>query len=194
MKKIIVLVGPSGSGKTRLGKYLEETHNAAQFVSTTTRKPRRGELNGVDYHFVSKEEFTDSVMIEWTTYANNLYGLSVNEVMQKVNSEENNVFYAVMEIEGAKKISELLPPLCTSGEEAEVITVFVSADIKTLMLRMRARGDSFEKIAERIDNIFKTNELDGRHRCDYELSNNGDIEFAFSQLDSLLADAWADKK
>ena len=75
---MIVLTGPSASGKTETAKYLMEKFGLKKVVTCTTRQPRRGEVNDVDYHFLTREQFaqgkTANEFLETAEYNGNLYG------------------------------------------------------------------------------------------------------------------------
>ena len=81
---MIVLVGASASGKTEVTKVLAKKYNIQKFITHTTRPIRVGEENGVDYFFVTKEEFEELLkqdfFIEHTLYNGNYYGTSKKEV------------------------------------------------------------------------------------------------------------------
>ena len=79
-KCIIVLVGPSGSGKTSIGDVLTAEHGVPKLVTTTTREPRMGEVDGVDYYFREFSELDSDAFVEQTIYNNNRYGLTKEEV------------------------------------------------------------------------------------------------------------------
>ena len=79
---MLVLVGPSASGKTQILKILMEKYGMKKLVTYTTRPMRVNEVNGIDYHFVSKEEFLNKLendfFFETIEYNNNFYGTSKN--------------------------------------------------------------------------------------------------------------------
>ena len=80
MKKglMIVISGPAGSGKGTVNAHLLQTGEFAYSVSATTRAPRPGEVDGVNYHYITKEEFLSRIesgdMLEYTEYCGNYYG------------------------------------------------------------------------------------------------------------------------
>lgn len=84
---MIILIGPSASGKTEIAKYLISTFSFNKFVTTTTRTPRVGEINDVDYHFINKDKFNDLVsnnkFIEYVNYNDNFYGTTLEEIDDK---------------------------------------------------------------------------------------------------------------
>ncbi|MCL2322029.1 MAG: guanylate kinase [Oscillospiraceae bacterium] len=112
MKKkgfLIVLSGPSGVGKGAISKQLRERDNNLWYsVSATTRKPRQGEVNGVDYYFLSEDEFLKKVhngdFIEWACFCNNYYGTPKTKVLEML--ERNVDVILEIDIQGAKKVKE----------------------------------------------------------------------------------------
>ena len=87
--KFIVISGPSGVGKGTICNKLINELNAWYSVSTTTRSPREGEIDGVNYFFVSKEEFEKKIsegeFLEYNIYNDNYYGTSKKTVLDKMN-------------------------------------------------------------------------------------------------------------
>ena len=77
---MIILIGASATGKTEVGKLLNSKYNLKKVVTYTTREKRNGEIDGVDYHFISKEDFISlkekGFFFEWTKYSDNYYGTS----------------------------------------------------------------------------------------------------------------------
>lgn len=88
MNKIVFLIGESGSGKTHLQEKLMETHpcNFTRIISTTTRPPREGEVNGEHYHFVSEDVFANKIeageLLQWVNFGNTFYGTELVEYKQ----------------------------------------------------------------------------------------------------------------
>lgn len=102
---LIVLYGPSGSGKTTIEKIFVKQYGFNRIVSHTTRKPRPGEQDGVDYYFVSEDEFNQIEMLEFVEYNGNLYGASVQEFKKK--ARRDCIFVA--EPHGAKQAKLVYP-------------------------------------------------------------------------------------
>lgn len=173
---LIVLTGYSGSGKTELGKKLE-TIGYVKAVTNTTRDPRVGEVDGIDYHFKkSKEDFFATNLIEYAEYpkdSGKFYGLSVDEL--RLKSDKN--VYAILEVNGATKVKALFP-------NAKIF--FINCSISTLRDRMIARGDSVENIEARLNNINNSLESTTSTYADYVLDNNGTIEDTFNSLKNYL--------
>ncbi len=148
---MIILVGPSASGKTSIAKKLIEKYNFRKFVTNTTRAPRVGEVNDVDYHFISFSEFLEKeskgYFIETTIYNGNHYGTSIEDV------SDDKVL--IVDIIGANKFYERL------GEKA--VFFFLSCSEKTTKKRMIERGDSEDDIVARIngDKVYFNPDLMG---------------------------------
>lgn len=174
MKKIFILVGPSGSGKTTLGAYLKSI-GIPELVSHTTRKKRNGEINGISYYFISKEEFNNLEKIEYTNYDNNFYCLSKKEVEEKLH-KYNNVF-TITDINGVEQIKKKYPN--------ETVAIFIETTIEEMIDRMKKRGDSKEKIADRIAHAIINDELENGKYCDYTIRND-DLEKAKLALSRII--------
>jgi guanylate kinase len=147
-RQIIVLVGPSGSGKTSIGKILSES-GIPRLITTTTREPRDGEKDGVDYYFREFTELDSDDFVEQTIYNGNRYGLTKKEVTTML--EKYDRVHVSLDQNGAEAVSEAFP------EEACV--VFISITEEEMIRRMKIRGDSPEEIKDRINFSRKTNEL-----------------------------------
>ncbi len=110
--KLIVITGPSGVGKGTLVNLLLQRHPQLKLsVSATTRQPRPGEVEGVNYFFLSKKDFEaairDRELLEWTEYANSYYGTPKAGVVEQINSGH----YVILEIEleGARSVAQIFP-------------------------------------------------------------------------------------
>jgi guanylate kinase len=174
MKKILVLVGPSGSGKDTLGTYLKE-NSVPELISHTTRKKRKGEIEGVSYNFVTKEDFDKIEKIEYSEYAGNYYCLSKNEVENKLHCTD--MVFAITDINGMEQIKEQYPE--------ETISIFISVTREEMEERMRERGDSEENIQKRIQNSIDNKELENGKYCDYIIRNDV-LEEAKEKIDRIL--------
>lgn len=141
---ILVVSGPSGSGKTSLAKkVLDIIPNCYFSISTTTRKPRENEQNGVDYFFISKDEFLSEIdnggFLEWAEVHGNFYGTAFKPIEKSL--EEGKIVVLDIDVQGHKTIREKFPKLVTS--------VFVTTkNMKVLKDRLSNRNTETSEILE----------------------------------------------
>ena len=164
---LIVLSGPSGVGKGTVRKALfEQPGNDFQYsISMTTRKPRPGEKNGVDYFFVSKEEFEHNIqtgqMLEYAKYVDNYYGTPLKYIDDTLDSGKD-VFLEI-EVNGAMQVRSK----CPNG----VFIFLTPPDLMELKQRLIHRGtDSMEVINKRIHKAF--GEIEMMQNYDYAVVND----------------------
>lgn len=145
---MFVITGPSGVGKgTLISRLLERRPELQLSISATTREPRSGERDGVEYHFLAPEEFDRRVaageFLEHAAYSGNQYGTLRSEVDRRIKSGHPVVLE--IEIQGAAQIRETMP---------EAIQVFIAPpepEFESLKARLTGRGtDSDEAIAGRL--------------------------------------------
>ncbi|MEE9561739.1 MAG: guanylate kinase [Thermoanaerobaculia bacterium] len=148
--ELFILSAPSGAGKsTLIRKVLEEGlagHRGVTFsVSHTTRRPRSGEIDGRDYHFVDAETFQRMVdedkFLEWAEVHNHLYGTSIAEVVPRLDQGVDVILE--IDVQGAEQVLERMP---------ESIGVFIlPPSPQDLSQRLHHRGlDDDEEIARRL--------------------------------------------
>lgn len=178
---LFILSSPSGAGKTTLAKRLMEADPQVTLsVSATTRQPRAGEVDGVDYHFVSKDEFSKMVvegeMLEHATVFDNYYG-SPRAPVEKVLGEGRDVLFDV-DWQGAQQIRDSM--------KDDVVSVFIlPPSVEELEARLRNRGlDDDATIRNRMDKSIA--EMLHWPEYDYVLINT-DLDVCASQLGSVLA-------
>jgi len=195
---IFGFVGPSGSGKTLLTRAIEaffktkamgmipngyepiiieavkaNMHKEVkpigdkvvtkEVISHTTRNPRKGEINGIHYHFVSVEEFKALEKYEETIYNGDHYGLTVNAVNEVLRFAEFAI--AVVDQKGIENIRRITP---------DIRAIFIKTTLEVMEEHMRARGDSEENIAKRLNNAVANNELEFPG-ADYVIDNTGEL-------------------
>lgn len=180
-KRIFILVGPSGSGKSTLGLHLKEL-GIPELISHTTREKRKGEEDGVDYNFVTKEDFDKVGKIEYNRYAGNYYCLSREEVESKL--KDNNYVFAITDINGMRQVKAQYPK--------ETVSIFISVTKIEMLERMRARGDSESNTFKRIRNAVESEEFKNSQYCDYVVRND-DLDMAFLRLDRIISKETKDK-
>lgn len=134
--RFLIFVGPSGSGKTTIASKLKPL-GVVEAISTTTRTPRPGEVDGVHYHFVSQTTFSDLVIsdafVEYATYGNKSYGLTTADLHVAVETSPIRVAACVMEINGFSAARKRLPDA--------VRGIFVDCNRETAERRLQSRGD-----------------------------------------------------
>lgn len=164
---LIVLSGPSGVGKGTVRKAIfDQKGNDFQYsISMTTRKPRPGEKNGVDYFFVSKEEFEEHIrkgeMLEYAKYVDNYYGTPLKYVNDTLDSGKD-VFLEI-EVNGAMQVRSKVP---------DGVFIFLTPpDLQELKHRLIHRGtESMQVINERIHKAF--GEIQMMQNYDYAVVND----------------------
>ena len=172
MKNLVIITAPSGSGKTTLCKEIQKKENGIQFsISHTSRKIRQNEMNGVDYYFVTKDEFLDGInnndFIEWNFHFDCYYGTSRSQIQQSIDNK--TPLLLELDVNGALAIQNLFPN--------QTISIFVEPpSINELKIRLQKRGsDTDEIITKRLQ------------RIDFELSHKSN--FDFSLINDKLSDA-----
>ncbi|MEA2019568.1 MAG: guanylate kinase [Campylobacterota bacterium] len=180
---ILLLSGPSGCGKSSLLKELYKVVKNYYFsISTTTREPRDGEKDGVDYFFVTKEEFRKDIdngyFLEWAEVHGNYYGTSLKPINKAL--EESKLVIFDIDVQGFEQVIKKLKDITT--------TVFITTpSIKELEKRLYSRDtDSKDTIEKRILNAKK--EIEYIDKYDYFIVNDN-LKIASNQLISVAQSA-----
>lgn len=176
--KLFIISGSSGVGKgTVIKELLKKTENLSLSVSSTTRKPREGEIHGKNYYFLSKEEFDTSVQndefLEWAEFGTNRYGTSKKAVEELLDKGVNVLLE--IEVQGALQVKKKIP---------EAVLIFILPPSREeLEKRLRGRGtESEEAILKRLDAIeFEAKESE---KYDYKVVNDI-VEHAVSEILSI---------
>jgi guanylate kinase len=175
--KIIILVSPSGGGKTTMTHRLLNDFDEIKFsVSATTRKPRKGEKEGVHYYFISKDEFQQRIanneFLEWEKFYN---GTHYGTLRSVVENDLNKGYFVLLDIDvlGAKNIKELY------GDDS--LAVFISPpSLDVLEKRLKDRGtESEETLKSRIERAKK--EMAYASHFDIVVVNDK-LETAYSEI------------
>lgn len=181
--KLVLVVAPSGSGKDTLMEAAEAAFpDLRTLVTCTTRVPRNGEVNEVDYHFFTREEFEQKIknseFLEWAEYGGNLYGTlraSIEEVLS-----EGEVLLATIEVQGARRVRQLLPV-----EELAVIYIDAGGwDVLARRIQARA-AISVEELAKRHERYL--DEVTFKDEAEYVIENpdGGLVEAKRSFVDTI---------
>lgn len=176
---LIVVSGPSGVGKgtvcTALRKRLP---NLAYSVSATTRQPRAGEQDGVNYFFKTKEEFQQMIhndeLIEWAEYVGNYYGTPRKYVEETLASGKDIVLE--IEVQGAYQVKDAFPD--------GVFIFLVPPSMDDLRTRILHRGSETETSLENRLGAAK-DEYQHIHRYDYVVIND-EVEKACDRVEAIL--------
>lgn len=175
---LVVISGFSGVGKGTAVKKLVEKYDYSLSVSATTRDPRPGEVDGVDYHFKTVEEFQNLIdyngFIEWAQYVENYYGTPKKFVEDELAKGKNVILE--IEVQGAMHIKEQYP---------DAVLIFITApNAQTLKERLEGRGTEDAKvIAKRLKRAFE--ETDDMVHYDYFVVND-DLETCVDDIHSVI--------
>lgn len=176
---LIVVSGPSGAGKdTICQKLIKENSNIWMSISMTTRKPRLLEKDGVDYFFVSSEEFenkiNDNTFLEYASYNDNYYGTPKDKVEEKLNEGKDVIL--VIDINGAINIKKIIP--------SALFIFIMPPDMETLKNRLIGRKtESKDKVVQRF--ITAYNEVNNYKKYNYVVVNDK-VEDAVNKVKSII--------
>ncbi|MDA8161579.1 MAG: guanylate kinase [Desulfobacteraceae bacterium] len=176
---LFVVSAPSGAGKTTLCKRLLGSVTGLSFsISHTTRQPRRGEVDGRDYFFVSRDRF-DAMrqageFLEWAEVHGNLYGTAKVQVLERL--KEGLDILLDVDVQGARQIRGIFP---------DAVQVFIlPPSWKELERRLRARGsEGSERLKLRLSNAAA--EIDAVHEYEFTVVNS-DLETALEEMKAIL--------
>ena len=173
---ILIISGPSGCGKSTLLKEVYKDIDDYYFsISTTTRAPRIGEVNGIDYFFVTKEEFEKDInngdFLEYAKVHDNYYGTSLKPIKKALDESKLVIFD--IDVQGHEIVISKLDAITTS--------VFITTpSLEVLETRLNSRNtDSTEIIEKRIKNA--KGEVEYFQDYDYLIIND-DLQIAAKQL------------
>ena len=180
MINFITISAPSGSGKTTLCKALQLVEPEIEWsISYTTREKRSIEENGVDYFFISEEEFEDLIIqghfVEWQNVHGFYYGTSVSNLENAIKNDK--IMLIEMDVKGSMSIKKLFPD--------QTFSIFIMPpSISQLRERLRSRGtDSERRINIRLKRFQE--EMEFREKFDYVMINE-DLELAKIELQKTI--------
>lgn len=177
---LVVLSGPAGSGKdTVISELFKSDFDITKSVSMTTRKPRDGETDGIDYMFVSEEDFLDAVehgeLLEYARYGVNYYGTPKGPVDKWL--EDGHIVILKIDVEGAGNIRKIYP---------DTVSIFIMPpSMQILEKRLRDRGSEDEEdVLRRLKIAF--NEIERcRNEYDYVVIND-DLQDAVDDIKTII--------
>ncbi|KPK25846.1 MAG: guanylate kinase [Desulfobacterales bacterium SG8_35_2] len=177
---LFIISAPSGTGKTTiLKKTLAEMQKIIFSVSHTTRSPRAGEKDGVDYHFIDKRTFSamqqQNLFLEWAEVHGNLYGTSIHTVQEA--TEQGLDIVLDIDVQGARQVKERL------GDKGAFIFV-VPPSLEELARRLAGRStETAANIATRLANAKQ--EMKSITKYNYVIVNDS-VEKAVEILKSII--------
>lgn len=176
---LIVISGPSGAGKGTICKrFMEKNENVVLSVSATTRAPRNGEVDGINYHFMSKEQFKQKIQendfLEYAEVYDNYYGTPKSNVQEILDSGKDVILE--IDIQGALKVKE--------NVEEGVFIFILPPSMEELKQRIINRGsETQESLMKRFKSAYK--EINFVSKYNYAVVND-EVELAVEKLESII--------
>jgi guanylate kinase len=177
--RLVIVSGPSGVGKdTVIDLWKQANPNVQRVVAYTTRSPREGEVNGIDYHFVSVEQFHQKAnqgdFLEFKEVHGNWYATPLTDMLKMV--EDGKIAILKIDVQGAIEAKRLRP---------EILTIFLlPPSDEELERRIRSRGtDSDEVIAKRLQNA--RDEIAISPQYQFRIVN-ADLNSTIAQLEEIV--------
>lgn len=176
---LIVVSGPSGAGKDSVCNLVKESNsNLWISVSCTSRGIRNGEVDGVNYYYLTRDEFEKKIenhdFLEYAIYNDNYYGTPIDKIEEKLNNGFDVVL--VIEVEGALKVKKLYP---------DAVFIFIlPPSMEELKNRLIKRGtESPDKILKRFKTAYR--EINEISKYNYVIVND-DLREAVKKMESII--------
>lgn len=177
--RLVIVSGPSGVGKdTLIDRWRQANSRVQRVVAYTTRAPRNGEVDGIDYHFVTVDEFkkkaADDHFLEWKEVHGNFYATPLTDMQAML--DEGKIAILKIDVQGALTAMELRP---------DALSIFIlPPSWEELEHRIRSRAtDSEEAIAKRLKNA--SDEIAQAGQYAYQVVND-DIAAAVAELERIV--------
>lgn len=172
---MIVLTGESASGKSSIEKYLVDVYEYNKIVSYTTRQPREGEVDGVDYHFITVEQFKSlkeqGFFAETAAYNDWNYGVA------KEDCTDDKV--AALTPHGLRQISKI--------RDINVVSFYINVSRRDRLIKILQRGDNIEEAYRR--SLSDVGQFDGiEDEVDYVIDNDG-YKYSIKEMADKIYDA-----
>ncbi len=179
MKKLFVISGSSGVGKgTVIKRFLENNPNFKLSVSCTTRQKRPGEENGVNYYYLTREEFMQSVekgeFLEWAEFSGNCYGTNKKFVQQCLDNNEDLLLE--IDTQGALQVKEKM--------NNAVLIFILPPSLEELENRLRGRGTETEEAIQKRLNTVKF-EMENAKYFHYQVIND-EVDRAVKEIENII--------
>ncbi len=179
---LVVLSGPSGVGKTAVSECVIAKGNYVRAITATTRSPRKGERNGIDYHFLDREAFEKRIdeggFLEYAEVHGNLYGSPRADIEKQ--QQEARAVLLLIDVQGAENLRL---------QSVDALHVFLEPlGLEELRRRLAGRGDETnEEMELRLENARV--ELEQKNKYDHSVVND-DLESAADQLIRIIEVEW----
>ncbi|MCM3713140.1 guanylate kinase [Halalkalibacter oceani] len=176
---LLVLSGPAGVGKGTVCGALRKEKTAIQYsVSATTRAPRAGEVDGINYFFKTREQFEKMIeqdeLLEWAEYVGNYYGTPIDYVRETINKGHDIILE--IEVQGALKVKERFP---------EGVFIFLMPpSLAELRNRIVGRGTETEDIINKRMTVARE-EIEMMEKYDYVVEND-EVNLAVDRIKAIV--------
>ena len=178
---LVVVSAPSGCGRDTVFKEIRKKRDdIVESVSATTRKPRDGEIDGVNYYFLSDDEFKKLIgkdgLLEYAVYNNCYYGTPVEGVNEAIKN--GKICVLIIDVQGAENVKKLYP---------DSVSIFlVPPSWETLEQRLRARNSEAEEMIQKRLKIAKS-ELLCQDKYDYKVVNDN-LDDCVNDIEKILCE------